>query len=285
MRRLTQIRALSLALIVSAALAPPARCQSPPKPDTVIVPSGPLTLRGILWRPAGDGPFPAIMFNHGGYATEGGETLGSEPAILGPVFAKHGYVLLFLCRRGVGLSADQGPAEGDLMSRALTDSGQDGRNRVQLQLLETEALNEATAGLEFLRALPAVDARRIGLAGHSFGGSLTLFVAARDTTVRAAVLFAGAAYSWERSPALRNSLLAAVDHSTAPVLFLHAANDYSTTSGKALAAEMQRLGRPHRLKIYPAVGTTPREGHNFVFGSVATWEPDVFAFLGEYLRR
>jgi hypothetical protein len=61
-------------------------------------------------------------------------------------------------------------------------------------------------------------------------------------------------------------------------------NDYSISSGKALAAEMQRLGRPHWLKIYPAAGRSAREGHNLVFRNVATWEPDVFAILDSRLR-
>jgi dipeptidyl aminopeptidase/acylaminoacyl peptidase len=171
------------------------------------------------------------------------------------------------------------------MARALAAHGQEGRNRVQLQLLETEELDEAIAGLAFLRALPEVDPHRIAVAGHSFGGSLTLLLAAHDTTLRAAVVFSGAAYSWGLSPGLRARLLAAVSHTTAPVFFIHTANDYSVASGQALAAEMQRLGKPHRLKIYPAVGRTAKEGHNFVFRGVATWEPDVFAFLDERLRR
>ena len=40
---------------------------------------------------------------------------------------------------------------------------------------------------------------------------------------------------------------------------------------------MQRLGKPHLLKIYPAVGGTTRDGHNLVYRSVSTWERDVFA--------
>jgi dienelactone hydrolase len=218
------------------------------------------------------------MFNHGSSGSEDALDPGA-PAALGPVFVKHGYVFLFLFRRGVGLSADQGAADGDLMKRAFAVGGQEGRNRVQLELLETEELDEAIAGLAFLRALSEVDARRIAVAGHSFGGSLTLFVAARDPALRAAVIFSGSAFSWEPSPELRARLLAAVARTTAPVFFIHAANDYSTAPGEALAAEMQRLGKPQRLKIYPAVGKTAKEGHEFVYRSMATWEPDVFAFL------
>ena len=65
----------------------------------------------------------------------------------------------------------------------------------------------------------------------------------------------------------------------APVFFIHAANDYSVAPGTTLAAEMERLGRPHRLKVYPAVGRTPAEGHALVYLRVAEWEPDVFDFL------
>lgn len=246
-------------------------------PDTVVVKSGNLSLRGLLWTPPGTGPFPAVLFNHGSYSA--GDTLTSQDlGALGPVFARHGYVFLFLCRRGIGLSRDQGPADGDLMADAFAARGQRGRNDIQLRLLEGEELNEATAGLAFLRTLREVDTHRIAVAGHSFGGSLTLFLAASDTTLRAVVIFSGAAHSWSLSPELRRRLRDAVHH-TPPVLFIHTANDYSTESGQALAAEMQRIGRPHRLKIYPAFGRNPHEGHNFLFHDVGMWEADVFAFL------
>ncbi len=246
-------------------------------PDTVVVKSGNLSLRGLLWTPAGTGPFPAVLFNHGSYSV--GDTLTSQDmGVLGPVFARHGYVFLFLCRRGIGLSKDQGPADGDLMADVLRARGPRGRNDIQMRLLEGEELNEATAGLEFLRTLREVDAHRIAVAGHSFGGSLTLFLAARDTTLRAVVVFSGAAHSWSLSSELRRRLREAVRH-TPPVFFIHPANDYSTESGQALAAEMQRLGRPHRLEIYPAFGRNPHEGHNFLFHDAGMWEGDVFAFL------
>jgi hypothetical protein len=70
---------------------------------------------------------------------------------------------------------------------------------------------------------------------------------------------------------------------SAPALFIHAKNDYSIEPGPALAAEMKRLGKPHELKMYPPFGADTRAGHNFLFRSVATWESDVFAFLGAQL--
>jgi dienelactone hydrolase len=280
---MTKAPVLVLAFVAVVALELPADAQVPSGPDTVVVQIGGLTLRALLWKPHGSGPFPAVLFNHGSYGSRV-PLRPEEPAALGPVFARHGYVFLFLFRQGIGLSADQGTADGDLMANALAVHGQEGRNRVQLELLETDELDEAVAALAFLRALPEVDPDRVAVAGHSFGGSLSLFLAARDTALRAAVVFSGSAFSWGLSPELRTRLVTAVRH-TAPVFFIHAANDHSTTPGKAMAAEMQRLGRPHRLRIYPAVGRTTREGHNFVYRSVATWEPDVFAFLDQRLRR
>jgi dienelactone hydrolase len=135
-----------------------------------------------------------------------------------------------------------------------------------------------------LRARADVDVRRIGVVGHSFGGSLSLLMAARDQGIRAAVIFGGAAGSWNGSPMLREHLLDAVRRMSAAALFVHAANDYSTAPGSALAAEMQRLGRPHALKIYPPFGADARSGHNLIFRSVRTWESDVFVFLDAYLR-
>jgi hypothetical protein len=71
----------------------------------------------------------------------------------------------------------------------------------------------------------------------------------------------------------------------APVFFIHAANDYSVNPGKELDARLEQLGKPHRLKIYPPIGRTPDDGHNFPLIGVRIWEPDVFAFLDGQMRR
>jgi dipeptidyl aminopeptidase/acylaminoacyl peptidase len=151
-------------------------------------------------------------------------------------------------------------------------------------LLTTDHLDDVTAGLSFLKNLPGVDSHRIAVVGHSFGGQLTILAAERDSTLRAAVTFSAAASSWESSSELRERMLTAVRKTTVPIMLLHAENDYSSAPGKAMADELARLGKPHVLKIYPPVGRTADDGHNFVYTTVAEWEGDVFGFLDQYVR-
>ena len=154
------------------------------------------------------GASECLFFTRGSGNTP--ENQAAQAATVGPVFAKHGYVLLFVYRRGSGLSADQGASAIELMDRELALHGQDARNKLQLELLQTDQLTDAFAGLAFLRALPEVDTHRVAVAGHSFGASLTLLMAERDSALRAAIAFSGLTASWERSPQLRARLIAAV---------------------------------------------------------------------------
>jgi dienelactone hydrolase len=121
------------------------------------------------------------------------------------------------------------------------------------------------------------------VAGHSFGGALTVLIADRDPGVRAIVTFAAGSNSWDRSTPLRAHLLAAVDRMSATAFFIHAENDYSINPGKELAAEMGRVGKPHFVKIYPPVGQSADAGHDFLHLRIPTWEPDVFDFLDKYV--
>jgi dienelactone hydrolase len=258
-------------------------------PEVVLIHSGSATLHAMVWRPQGRGPFPGILLNHGsGRTREDLERLGPyerNAEKLGPVFARHGYVFLYLFRRGVGLSADQGANAVDLMNTESAAHGQEARNALQLQLLENREMDDTLSALKFLRALPYVDPKDVAAVGHSFGGSLTVLLAERDPSLRAVVVFSGSGYSFDRSPELRTRLLAAVDHITVPIFFIHAENDYSLSSGKVLDARREQIGKPHRLKIYPPIGHTVDEGHDFLHLGVSIWEPEVFAFLDENMRK
>ena len=208
-------------------------------------------------------------------------TRGSAtPELLGPLFVKHGYLFLYLFRRGDGLSKGQGVPSADRMDSAAAAGGQLARNDLQLRLMEGDELNDVLAGLAFLRARPDVQAGRLAVVGVSFGGSLTLLVAERDSTLRAAVAFAIGGYSWERSPPLRTRLLEAADRTVVPIFFIHAANDYTVASGPSLLGirDDATLEKPQQTSILRSGNCIPGRGHDLaLIWGCGTWEADVFA--------
>lgn len=257
-------------------------------PQTVEFPSGKLHLKAYLWKPAGPGAFPAVLFSHGSGGSTADLTAGmqiTEAAdILAPFFIKHGYAFLYPFRRGHGPSADQAPFMQDVLRREEQERGKEARQRLQFIQLTTEQLDDVMAALAFLKTVPGIDYHRIALAGHSFGGQLTLLAAERDSTICAVVTFAGAAGSWERSAELRERLFSAVRKIKAAIMLTHATNDYSTAPGRALAEELERLHKPHILKIYPTVGLTSDDGHNMLYEDIPAWEDDVFKFLDQHIK-
>jgi carboxymethylenebutenolidase len=84
-------------------------------PETVAFQSGDLTLRGVIYRPEGPGPFPAVLYNHG---SAPGMLNNQAFEALGPVFARRGWVFFAPYRRGQGLSAAAGPFIGDEIAAA-----------------------------------------------------------------------------------------------------------------------------------------------------------------------
>ena len=279
------IKGIKIVLIIACCSVGRLYAQDFVSPDTVSVQSGELMLKGLLWRPAGLGPFPTIIFCHGSYG--GADTIHDpvqQTSVLGPVFAKKGYIFLVLFRRGVGLSRGQGENIGELMYNAFKQKGQEERNKVQLNKLETDELQDIIFGLKFLRRREDVDKNRFVVTGHSFGGSLALLLAEHDPKLKVVVVFAAAGYSWNLSPMLRERLITAVKNINVPIMMIHAQNDYTTNSGYALDSVLNKLHKPHLLKIYPKFGNTASEGHNMIFLSTETWNADVFKFLHESLR-
>ena len=185
----------AFALLLSLAML--GQSSQPPAPQIVEIPSGNLHLKGYLWKPAGPGPFPAVLFNHGSGTDAvhtAGITVNEAAEKLAPLFVKHGYALLFPCRRGQGLSADQAPFMRDLLKHEEEAKGKEARVHLQFVLMSTEQLDDVLASLAFLKNVPGIDPHRIAVAGHSFGGQLTLLAAERDLSVRAAVTFGAATW-------------------------------------------------------------------------------------------
>jgi dienelactone hydrolase len=232
----------------------------------------------VIWKPEGAGPFPAMVYNHGSEAWPGDLTE------LGPLYARHGYVLFAPIRRGQGRSVGVAPYMGAQLIAERTAHGDAAWSRLMVRLHETEQLDDQLAGIEYVKSLPYVDRNRIAVSGVSFGGIQTVLAAERASGIRAAVDFAGAAMTWADSPEIRERALAAVRNSRVPIFFIQSENDYNLGPSRTLAAEMDREGKPNRMKIYPPFGVTRQDGHTLGLRGGAVWESDVFAFLDETMK-
>jgi carboxymethylenebutenolidase len=232
--------------------------------ELVAFPSGALTLHGFLYRPRGDGPFPAVVFNHGS------ERLPGDKRGQAMFYASHGFVLFVPHRRGQGQSGD--------VAEYIVDHASDHARTVDE--LATTQTDDVMSAVEYVRSLPYVDRTRVAVAGCSFGGIVSLFAAERGTGIQAVVDFAGGAMSWAYMPELQERMKQAARAAKVPVFFVQAENDFNTAPSLVLSEEMRRAGKPMRVHVFPANGVTHEEGHGFCAGGENPgWGDEVLEFL------
>lgn len=243
-------------------------------PDTVSFRSGALTLRGIVYRPATPGRHLTVLFNHGS-----GTDYTKEIAVVGPTYARLGFVFFAPARRGQWLSESTGQYIVDSLDAIEKVKGEAARDPLLVALMKGAQLDDVRAARDFIVTQPFVDPRRIVAAGNSFGGIVTIFASAYLDGLYAAVDFAGAAQTWAGAPTLQAAMTDAARHARVPVFFGQAENDYDVTPSRVLSAAMTAAGRPNLMKIFPPFGASTPEGHSFGYFGGATWGPDVAAFL------
>jgi dienelactone hydrolase len=220
--------------------------------------SADLTLAGYVYKPAGDGPFPAVLWNHGSEPDPGGR---AEFDSVAAIFVPAGFVVFAPMRRGH--SDSEGEYIRDSIEHESAASGPSAGMRLGAQLLETSQVDDQLAGLAFLKQQVFVDTTRIVVAGCSFGGIQTLFGAARHVGYRAAVAISPAALSWDKSPDLRTRLESAVKRIDIPVFLIQPAKDASLEPAKVLGPILMKRNGANRVKIYPATGPEAQQLHCF----------------------
>jgi carboxymethylenebutenolidase len=241
--------------------------------ERVEYPSGEFKLPGLLYRPAGKGPFPAVIWNHGSEKSPTGQVE------LARFYTEHGFVFFLPIREGHG----NAPGEYIVDLQDKIRANKSDKNVIDRKIVELhERFNaDVVSAVDWLKQQPFVDRDRIVMSGCSYGGIQTLLSAEKGLGVRAFVPFAPGAMSFANT-ALHDRLAQAAKNAKAPVFLLQAKNDFSTVPSERLAPILKERGTPNGSKLYEAFGTSPQHGHGaFACWSLGTeiWGADVLDFI------
>lgn len=146
-----------------------------------------VTLAGTLTVPHGAGPFPVVIMITGSGPQDRDETLlGHKPfLVIADHLSRNGIAVLRYDDRGVGDS--KGSFAGATSDDFATD---------------------AEAAVTFVKTRKEIDAKRIGLLGHSEGGLVAPIVAVADPSVSFIVLLAGPGLPGEQILDMQRNLIA-----------------------------------------------------------------------------
>jgi carboxymethylenebutenolidase len=230
-----------------------------------------MTLHGYIYVPQGQGPFPALLWNHGSEPDPG------EEQTLADFYVGHQYVFFIPHRHGQGKSSDAGDYIVDL-EQLVQNIGMGPSCAAEFDVkIQGWYTRDVLAALAWLKQQSSVNPSKIYMSGASFGGIQTILTAEEDPGVLGYVPFAPAAESWGNQQ-LRCRLLDALNAATVPVFLIQARGDYSLGPYELLGRFLLGKGGLNTARLYPKFGTTPEEAHwDFATQSagIAIWGQDV----------
>ena len=194
---------------------------------------GGLTLTGVLYRPSGAGPFPAVVALHGcgGLCGVGGG-VSARHADWGGRLSAQGFAVL--------LPDSFGPRGLGSQCAASVRSARASRERVA----------DARAALAYLQSLPDIKPGAVSLLGWSNGGSTVLYGVRPGAEPASGRDFATAVAFY---PGCRTPLESGAWRTRLPLLILVGEADDWTGAGpcRALAAQARGRGEPVEFTAYP----------------------------------
>ena len=240
------------------------------------------TIAATVLRPEGQGPFGAVVLNHGVSASARERARESSDLLINAaaVFARRGYVVVMPLRRGFG--ATGGEMAEDPGSCANPD----------YFTAEGKAAEDVMAAYDYARTLPYVDGNRMILAGQSAGGMVSLFTAGtRNPPGLVAVLSFAAGRGGDPDatpgvPCAVEPVARVLDtlgrNIRVPVLMHYSENDlfFSPKISRGWYERLVAGGAKAEYALQPAFG---KDGH-YIFGDtlgVRYWLPTVEDFLAK----
>jgi dienelactone hydrolase len=237
-----------------------------------------------------EAPGPAVLALHGhgpgksqAVGLEETETPGSDYA---HQLALRGYVVLAPDMRCFGERADWNPPDHYGCDTNLVHAVMAGFNPL------TQNLWDLARCIDVLESHPLVDARRIGAVGLSYGGTMTLFLAATDERVAAAVV-SGYFSSWAESHKMPwnmcgsqvlAGMLGHIEHVdlgalVAPrPLLVESGSEDDLFPATVAAAEIEKL-----RSVYEAFGAGDRLVHDVFEGGHQWHGTEAYPFLDRWL--
>jgi len=231
-------------------------------------PSPGVYLAGNLYRPKGrSGPFPAVLSPHGHWA--GGRLENTDTASVPGrciQLARMGFVVFSYDMIGYNDSAQFSPRNADrsFIRTHFYDNHvalfRNTTNQLWNLSLMGQQLWFGMRALDFLAALPDVDANRIGITGASGGGTQSFLLAAVDDRIKVTVPAVMVSHTMqggcfcENAPGLRvdfSNIDLAAAAAPRPQLLIGATGDWTKTTleveGPDVAKVYQLLGAPGNM--------------------------------------
>lgn len=225
---------------------------------------GDFQMAGILLKPDGKGPFPAILISHGlgGSAENFALNKAREFVKWGMVCIAPSYT------HSAGAIGFRPGAKGKSPPTAKTG----GTSQPANYGASEENLRRARVCLEILRAQSGVDPKRIVAYGHSMGGFVTIGLAASATNLLKAAAITGSGIA-PRSGFPAPSTDAAEKIRT-PFLILHGGSDpvVRPEQSASLKAVLDRNQVPNDRRIFEGVGhPVDQEKRSEVLALIHDW--------------
>jgi carboxymethylenebutenolidase len=230
--------------------------------------SGDTTLAGYVYRPEGNGPFPAVV-----YVRVGNKLFSeTEPPVpeLGKFFTGKGFVLFVPMHR----SNEDLRAEVEGVQAKLNQK----KNRAGLTEYAVMT-KDVAAAVTWVKSQSYVNENRVAVSGQGSGAVAALLLSQQEVGVSGYIVFSPASQAWSSKPAVQQALLNAVKESKAPIFLLQPQNDFTLEPSQFLGRDVAAKGAPSLAKVYSPFGTTHEQSVGFAAGGSNVWGNDVTRFL------